>query len=298
MVTSKIKQRINKMALGLGLTAVVGSGVSSYNSYKEKQNNEKINKEWVTEHADADSIVADADNAHFYAEKKHSYADSYFEAIPKIRDRILELEGAMPALQRKEAKLNNELYKAAKDKDVKKYTVIKNKMLKERAFIDYDKEDEKGVSLKDLLEVNANSKDVHWTVIKRQKEQAVPTGAVASANSSSCAILKDNKDGSFKVMDYGVYQEKERVANRFNCPNGGCLVTLDDVLKSEVPSNVYDLDAQIMLARGFWNLQFLRENAYFRKVSPIETNGKYVVEKNGDKVKKELLRKATERASR
>lgn len=96
----------------VGTGAIIGAVAKQYSEHQE---NEKINNEWKKQFHDADSVVADAKTAHFYASKKLSDDDVwqkrlYLRDLERAKIELQKVQLAEQA-QELEDKFNLELQK-------------------------------------------------------------------------------------------------------------------------------------------------------------------------------------------
>lgn len=293
---SQLKRKARRILLGLGITSIVGGGLFFKHKHDQSQLNEEMNKkantEWKQQHLDADSIVADAQTAHFYASKKadQKAIDSLGKQSELIANKIEEL---YQAAKNEETKLNAELYATAQAKDAKKYLALYNTMLKDEVYIDYDKEDESGISLKDMLEANADLGDARWVSINRRKKENYEYQlrgdyrSAITAGKLGVSIIEKDDNGDFKIVGKSVIDSKKQgwyPVARYD-ENSQEKVVLKDLLEEAPASTVKEIKKQMTVLCGF-GLYLGNE---------VRAKKGYTVEKNGEEVKEALLQKALER---
>lgn len=276
MSNDSLKEKAQKFLLGMGITAVVGCGIVGAKKYlsrlESEQNNEKANKEWKLQYADADSTYADAATAHFYAKKNadKNALDSLAVQMKSVQDKISELEAARAKIEKK-AQLK--LFKAAKSKNAQKYLSVLSSMKEDGIPVDFNQEQD-GISLNDLLQANAQGSDVRWVAINRKKE----SGKRISVEDA--IVVRDDK-GGFVVTESGV---KGLFQKRF---------TLKDIAKKSSTS-VTEIAHDLAVLKGVENL--LKPSIQGAKGYEIEANSELLSKKettaqDGKVVEKELPRK-------
>ena len=261
---SKLKEKAKKILLGLGVSAVVGSGLVGakkvHEQNEQQKDNEIANKEWIDKYSKADSIYADAEDNHFYAVK---YADKEkLKDLSETNDVVRKKMSEIVKNWEKSVQDNNsDLYSAAKTKDAKQYISVLTTMKEKGMYVDYGKEVD-GISLHDLLQANANGDDVRWISINRKKEQIK-----GEHNLNHVFMHKSNdprwagvsvvpvckKDGDGYILAGEQYVGSGEVKKEVLYGADSKRFTLQDVLEQS-PSSFEDAKLQIYALEGVSNI--------------------------------------------